>query len=169
MTRPPPSFSLTPSPTILRTISPIGPLDMVQTVPRPRLLATLRRLLALPTVAILGARQAGKTTIARELMDAWPSPSEHFDLEKARDRQALAFVPERVLSGHRRLVLLDEVRRLPQVFEILRPLCDDSNRKAVFVLLGSASPGLAKSISETLAGRVRFVGMGGFSLLEVGS
>jgi len=143
---------------------------MVQTIPRPHLLAALRdRLLASPAVTILGARQVGKTTIARELMDAWPRPSEHFDLEKPRDRQALSLAPERVLSGCRGLVVLDEVQRLPQVFEILRPLCDDPNRKAVFVLLGSASPGLVKGVSETLAGRVRFVGMGGFSLLEVGS
>lgn len=58
---------------------------------------------------------------------------------------------------------------MPRIFEILRPLCDDPNRKAVFALLGSASPGLVKGVSETLAGRVRFVRMGGFSLLEVGS
>ena len=143
---------------------------MVQPIPRPRLLAALRdRVLASPAVAILGARQVGKTTIARELMGAWPRPSEHFDLEKPRDRQALTLAPERVLSGCRGLVVLDEVQRMPRIFEILRPLCDDPNRKAVFALLGSASPGLVKGVSETLAGRVRFVRMGGFSLLEVGS
>lgn len=143
---------------------------MVQTIPRPRLLAALRdRLLASPAVAILGARQVGKTTIARELMGAWPRPSEHFDLERPRDRQALTLAPERVLSGCRGLVVLDEVQRMPRIFEILRPLCDDPDRKAVFALLGSASPDLVKGVSETLAGRVRFVGMGGFSLLEVGT
>ena len=143
---------------------------MVQTIPRPRLLAALRdRLLASPAVAILGARQVGKTTIARELMGAWPRPSEHFDLEKPRDRQALTLAPERVLGGCRGLVVLDEVQRLPQIFETLRPLCDDPGRKAVFALLGSASPDLVKGVSETLAGRIRFVRMGGFSLLEVGS
>ena len=143
---------------------------MAQTIPRPRLLAALRdRLLASPAVVILGARQVGKTTIARELMDAWPRPSEHFDLERPRDRQALTLAPERVLSGCRGLVVLDEVQRLPELFEILRPLCDDPNRKAVFALLGSASPHLVKGVSETLAGRIRFVRMGGFSLLEVGS
>ena len=142
---------------------------MVQTIPRPRLLAALRdRLLASPAVAILGARQVGKTTIARELMGAWPRPSEHFDLEKLRDRQALTLAPERVLSGCRGLVVLDEVQRMPHIFEILRPLCDDPDRKAVFALLGSASPDLVRGVSETLAGRIRFVGMGGFSLLEVG-
>lgn len=142
---------------------------MVQTIPRPRLLAALRdRLLASPAVAILGARQVGKTTIARELMDAWPRPSEHFDLERPRDRQALTLAPERVLGGCRGLVVLDEVLRMPHIFEILRPLCDDPDRKAVFALLGSASPDLVKGVSETLAGRIRFVGMGGFSLLEVG-
>ena len=143
---------------------------MVQTIPRPRLLAALRdRLLASPAVAILGARQVGKTTIARELMDAWPRPFEHFDLERPRDRQALTLAPERVLSGCRGLVVLDEVQRMPRIFEILRPLCDDPDRKVVFALLGSASPDLVKGVSETLAGRVRFVGMGGLSLLEVGS
>ncbi len=143
---------------------------MVQTIPRPRLLSALRdRLLASPAVAILGARQVGKTTIARELMGAWPGPSEHFDLERPRDRQALTLAPERVLGGCRGLVVLDEVQRLPRIFEILRPLCDDPDRKAVFALLGSVSPGLVKGVSETLAGRIRFVRMGGFSLPEVGS
>lgn len=143
---------------------------MVQTIPRPHLLAALRdRLLASPAVAILGARQVGKTTIARELMNAWPRPSEHFDLEKPRDRQALTLAPERVLSGCRGLVVLDEVQRMPRIFEVLRPLCDDPNRKAVFALLGSASPDLVKGVSETLAGRIRFVRMGGFSLPEAGS
>ena len=127
------------------------------------------RLLASPAVAVLGARQVGKTTIARELTGAWPGPSEHFDLERPRDRQALTLAPERVLGGCRGLVVLDEVQRLPRIFEILRPLCDDPDRKAVFALLGSVSPGLVKGVSETLAGRIRFVRMGGFSLPEVGS
>ena len=66
------------------------------------------------------------------------------------------------------LVVIDEVQRMPGLFEVLRPICDDRNRKAVFLLLGSASWDLIRGVSETLAGRILFVDVGGFSLAEVG-
>ena len=65
-------------------------------------------------------------------------------------------------------MVIDEVQRLPALFEVLRPICDDPERKAVFLLLGSASPDLVKGVSETLAGRVSFVDVAGLSLTEVG-
>ena len=76
--------------------------------------------------------------------------------------------PERVLLNSEGLVVLDEVQRMPTLFEVLRPICDSTERKAVFLLLGSASLDLVKGVSETLAGRVVFVDMGGLSLTEVG-
>ena len=65
--------------------------------------------------------------------------------------------------------MLDEVQRLPQLFEALRPICDEPDPEAVFLLLGSASWDLVQGISETLAGRIQFVHVSGFSLDEVGA
>ena len=121
-----------------------------------------------PAVALLGARQVGKTTLARQLAHDRPGPSTLFDLEVAATREALTGTPERVLGNSEGLVVIDEIQRLPGLFEVLRPICDEPDRKAVFLLLGSASWDLIKGVSETLAGRILFVDVGGFSLAEVG-
>ena len=132
------------------------------------LAATMERLSEAPVVALLGARQVGKTTLARQVMSSWPGATTLFDLEVAATREALSRTPERVLRHCEGLVVIDEVQRLPALFEVLRPLCDDRDRKSVFLLLGSASWDLIKGVSETLAGRILFIDMGGFSLSEVG-
>ena len=119
-------------------------------------------------VALLGARQVGKTTLAEQVASEWSGPSTVLDLEVATVREALSATPERLLRQSEGLVVLDEVPRMPSLFEVLRPICDDRNRKAVFLLPGSASWDLIKGISETLAGRILFVDVGGFSLSEVG-
>ena len=142
---------------------------MQQYVARPDLLAaTIENLGEAPVVALLGARQVGKTTLAEQVMSSWPGTTTLFDLEVAATREALSRTPERVLRQCEGLVVIDEVLRLPALFEVLRPLCDDRNRRAVFLLLGSASWDLVRGVSETLAGRILFVDMGGFSLSEVG-
>ena len=130
--------------------------------------AVVRGLSEGPAVALLGARQVGKTTLARQVLSGWRGPSAVFDLEVAADRGALSATPERVLRAGEGLVVLDEVQRMPGLFEVLRPICDDPGRRAVFLLLGSASLDLVKGVSETLAGRMLFVDVGGFSLGEVG-
>ena len=132
------------------------------------LTATMESLAEAPVVALLGARQVGKTTLASQVMSSWPGATTLFDLEVAATREALSRTPERVLRHCEGLVVIDEVQRLPGLFEVLRPLCDDRNRKSVFLLLGSASWDLIKGVSETLAGRILFIDMGGFSLSEVG-
>ena len=132
------------------------------------LAATMESLSEAPVVALLGARQVGKTTLASQVMSSWPGTTTLFDLEVAATREALSRTPERVLRHCEGLVVIDEVQRLPALFEVLRPLCDDRNRKSVFLLLGSASWDLIKGVSETLAGRILFIDMGGFSLSEVG-
>ena len=119
-------------------------------------------------VTLLGARQVGKTTLARQVAASWPDPSTVFDLEVAATREALSATPERVLRDREGLVVIDEVQRKPELFELLRPICDDPGRRAVFLLLGSASLDLVQGVSETLAGRMFFVDVGGFSLAEVG-
>ena len=121
-----------------------------------------------PAVALLGARQVGKTTLAAQVAAAWPGPTTTFDLEVASVREAMSRTPEALLGECEGLVVVDEVQRLPSLFETLRPICDAADRKAVFLLLGSASWDVVRGISETLAGRVLFVDVGGFSLQEVG-
>ena len=143
---------------------------MQQSIPRSALLSEATSgLEEAPTVALLGARQVGKTTLARQVAAAWPGQSTVFDLEVAAVREALSQTPETLLRNSEGLVVIDEVQRLPALFQVLRPVCDDPNRKAVFLLLGSASWDLIQGISETLAGRILFVDVGGFSLEEVGA
>ena len=121
-----------------------------------------------PAVALLGARQVGKTTLARLLTSEWDGPTTVFDLEEYAARAALSATPDRLLRRRQGLVVLDEVQRLPQLFEVLRPICDDPARRCVFLLLGSTSLDLVRGLSESLAGRVRFLDVAGLSLAEVG-
>ena len=143
--------------------------DIRQYIARPDLQAAIATGLSeAPVVTLLGARQVGKTTLARQVAATWPAPCTVFDLEVAATRAALAATPERVLRGVEGLVVIDEVQRRPELLEVLRPICDDPDRRASFLLLGSASWDLIKGASETLAGRMLFVDVGGFSLAEVG-
>ena len=144
-------------------------IDMQHYIPRPALVSEVASGLSqVPVVALLGARQVGKTTLAQQAASEWSGPSTVLDIEVATVREALSATPERLLRQSEGLVVLDEVQRMAGLFEILRPICDDRNRKAVFLLLGSASWDLIQGISETLAGRIIFVDVGGFSLAEVG-
>lgn len=127
-----------------------------------------QRLVESPVVALLGARQVGKTTLAREICAAMAEGVTVFDLESPAGRISLEQTPELVLRSCSGTVVIDEVQRLPGLFEILRPLCDDPERRARFLLLGSASPSLVRGVSESLAGRVQFVVVPGLSLGEVG-
>lgn len=133
---------------------------------RPALLAHIRLALRTgPIVALLGPRQCGKTTLARKVA---ADGAEYFDLE---DPVALARLaePMTALSSLRGLVIIDEVQRLPSLFPVLRVLADRPRIPARFLLLGSASPELVRHSSETLAGRIAFVDMAGFSLREAGA
>ncbi|MDX2226408.1 MAG: ATP-binding protein [Verrucomicrobiae bacterium] len=130
--------------------------------------AILVRLTESPVVALLGARQTGKTTLAEQIAAEWTGSSVIFDLEKSQTREALRATPEKLLGEQEGLVIIDEVQRLPELFELLRPLCDDPERKAVYLLLGSASWDLVRGVSETLAGRIQFVDVAGLALSEVG-
>lgn len=144
-------------------------MEMQQSFGRPDLLARIQLgLKESPAIVLLGARQVGKTTLARQLVALTNGQSTLFDLESPTGRAPLDATPELTLSSCRGLVILDEIQRLPHLFEILRPLCDDPRRQASFLLLGSASPHLIRGVSESLAGRVQFVFVSGFSLAEVG-
>ncbi len=133
---------------------------------RPTLTARVRSALrANPIVALLGPRQCGKTTLARVV--AAGKKAEYFDLEDPIGRARLA-EPMTALSPLRGLVIVDEVQREPKLFPILRVLADRPRTPARFLVLGSASPDLVRHSSESMAGRVAFVDMAGFSLREVG-
>lgn len=118
-----------------------------------------------PVVALLGPRQCGKTTLAKQIVRK--AREQFFDLEDAIDVARLE-APQRTLGAMRGLVVIDEVQRQPALFETLRVLADRRPIRARFLLLGSASPNLVRGVAETLAGRVRYVEMGGFDLTESG-
>jgi hypothetical protein len=137
-------------------------------IERPHHVAWVRRLLSeQPVVALLGARQVGKTTLARQVARSYGASVAFFDLESSRDLAKLAD-PMLALEPLRGLVVLDEVQRRPDIFPTLRVLAD-RRRGARFLVLGSASPGLLRQTSETLAGRIAFHHLDGLSLREVGS
>lgn len=117
-----------------------------------------------PVTALLGPRQCGKTTLAR--MIAHGRETHYFDLESPSDRQRLQN-PELLLGSLSGLVVMDEVQLLPELFNVLRVMADRSGHAVRYLILGSASPQIVKKVSETLAGRIEFVDMGGFNLTEV--
>jgi len=118
-----------------------------------------------PVCALLGPRQCGKTTLARQL--AARKPAHFFDLETAAGRARMAR-PELALAPLKGLIVIDEIQRQPELFTALRPLADRPRTPARFLILGSAAPELVRGASESLAGRVGFVSLGGFDLREVG-
>lgn len=118
-----------------------------------------------PITALLGPRQCGKTTLARAFGGG---DATYFDLESVPDQRRLQN-PELVLGGLEGLVVLDEVQVLPAIFNALRVLVDRPDSACRFLILGSASPHLVKSVSETLAGRVELVELSGLDLTEVGA
>jgi hypothetical protein len=135
---------------------------------RKRELNTLRELLRqYPVVGLIGARQVGKTTLARALLRRLPGPTHLFDLESAEDRARLA-EPLLALRPLRGVVVIDEIQRHPELFPALRVLADRPRRPCRFLILGSASPDLLKQTSETLAGRILYHELGGLALDEVG-
>jgi predicted AAA+ superfamily ATPase len=118
-----------------------------------------------PVTALLGPRQCGKTTLARIMAEN--EPSTFFDLENPVDIQRLS-APMQALKDLSGLVVIDEVQRKPELFELFRVLVDRPGQSGRFLLLGSASPHLVKGVSESLAGRIGFVDLAGFQLWEVG-
>ncbi len=138
---------------------------MTRLLDRPGFRAAIERgLESGPAVALLGPRQCGKTTLARML--AADTPATFFDLEREADRQRLEN-PEFSLGALDGLVIIDEIQRQPALFETLRVLLDRPKHEGQFLLLGSASPDIVRGVSETLAGRVSFVDLSGFTLGEV--
>jgi len=120
-----------------------------------------------PVVGIVGARQVGKTTLAQSLMDEIDTSTSYFDLENPEDLARLAD-PMLALKDLKGLVVIDEVQRSPDLFPVLRVLVDRPGHYRRFLILGSASPGLLRQSSETLAGRIFYHQLSGFTMDEIG-
>ena len=147
-----------------RSQTPIFHASFCGKIDRPRYLADLSRACGRsPVTALLGPRQCGRTTLAREL--AKGSKHRHFDLESRPDVARLTN-PELALGDLRGLVVIDEIQTRPEFFEVLRVPVDRPDNEATFLVLGSASPDIVRGASETLAGRVDFVELSGFDLSE---
>lgn len=116
-------------------------------------------------VSILGPRQCGKTTLAKQYIRQYKKDIHYFDLDKASDRELLKDI-YLALDGRTGLVVIDEVQRVPSIFEALRVLADE--RKGLqFLILGSAAPDIVKNVSETLAGRTGFVYLNSLHMDEI--
>ncbi len=135
-------------------------------IPRPGPVSQVRRALKRSrVVALIGPRQCGKTTLARQIVSA--ESNNYFDLEEPESLARLD-EPMTALRRLRGVVVIDEVQRRPGLFPILRVLADRRPLPARFLVLGSASPGLIRQSSESLAGRIEIITLSGFSLGEVG-
>jgi len=119
-----------------------------------------------PVTLLTGPRQAGKSTLARQTIAS--SPPAFFDLEDHRDLARLA-EPTLALRDTGESIVIDEAQRMPELFPVLRVLVDENRRPGRFVVLGSASPDLTGLGSESLAGRVTFVELGGLRLSDIGA
>lgn len=136
---------------------------------REKELKNVRGLLARNrVVGITGARQVGKTTLARTISEKWKEPVHFFDLEDTTDLARLQD-PMLALKDLEGLVIIDEIQQIPGLFATLRVLSDRRNPATRFLVLGSSSPELLRQSSESLAGRIIYHQLEGFALDEVGS
>ena len=132
---------------------------------------TVRQKLArIPAVVLLGPRQVGKTTLARQIARDWPGGAVYLDLERPADRLRLEEADSYLRAQQGKLVILDEIHRAPGVFEVLRGIIDDNRqagqRNGQFLLLGSAALDLMRQSSETLAGRVAYLEIAPLNVFE---
>ena len=129
------------------------------------------RLASVPAVVLLGPRQVGKTTLARQIASQAGRPSVYLDMERPADRRRLDDADSYLRAQQGKLVIIDEIHRVPNLFDILRGIIDDWRaagwRTGHFLLLGSASLDLMQQASETLAGRVAYLEVAGFNAREV--
>ncbi|MBK6554297.1 MAG: ATP-binding protein [Rhodocyclaceae bacterium] len=121
-----------------------------------------------PVVAIVGARQTGKTTLANRIADGFAGAVHRFDLEDPRDEARLAS-PMMALEPLDGLVVIDEIQRLPALFPVLRVLADRAGTRVRYLILGSAAPELVRGSSESLAGRIAYHELPGLDIQEAGA
>lgn len=129
------------------------------------------RLTHFDSVALVGPRQVGKTTLAQQIVAQWGNKAKYLDLEKPTDRRLL-HDPVAYLSSHLdQLIVLDEIHRTPEIFQVLRGQIDERRQlgrdSGKFLILGSASMNLLRQSSESLAGRISYVELVPLTLREV--
>ncbi len=127
------------------------------------------RLSYFPALALVGPRQVGKTTLAKQVAFAMEKEVEYIDIEFPEDALKLSDAALYLKRLEDKIVIIDEVQRMPELFPILRSLIDQNNQAGRFILLGSASPDILKNSSETLAGRISYLELMPFNLSEVGN
>jgi len=138
---------------------------MIRRTLHTRLLESLAKF---PVVALLGPRQVGKTTLAKTVLTGMTPPALYLDMELPSDLARMQ-EPELYLEQYRdRLVIIDEIQRLPGLFPLLRALVDRKRVSGRFLILGSASPDLIRNSAETLAGRVVYLELSPLTPAEVG-
>ncbi len=132
---------------------------------------TLKALSRQAAVALIGPRQVGKTTLALEIAQKWDSV--YLDLEAREDREKLRNPALFLTKNENSLVILDEIHRMPELFQTLRGLIDKGRRKGLrtgrYLILGSACIDLLRQSGETLAGRIEYIDMGQLNVLEAGT
>ena len=125
---------------------------------------------AVPAVVLLGPRQVGKTTLAQKVAADWPGGAVYLDMERPADRRRLDDADAYLRAQRGRLVVIDEIQRLPGLFEVLRGIIDErrasGNRFGHFLLLGSAALDLMQQSSESLAGRVAYMEIAPIDILD---
>ena len=126
-----------------------------------------RLLQQFPSVAILGARQVGKTTLAKSIMSHLDRKSLYLDIELPADFNRLSN-PQMLFEENKdRCVVIDEIQRMPELFSVIRAMIDRQRTPGRFIILGSASPGVVQGSSESLAGRISYTELYPFLLPEV--
>src|SRR4030066_1177819 len=137
---------------------------MIKRALQAAIMVSLRRF---PAVGLIGARQTGKTTLAKMLAESWPQETIYIDLERPADFTALS-EPERFLARHnKKLVIIDEVQLRGELFPVLRSLIDMDRHPGRFLLLGSSSPDLMRQSGESRAGRIAYHQLSPFLLSEL--
>ncbi|MBN2039393.1 MAG: ATP-binding protein [Spirochaetes bacterium] len=126
-----------------------------------------KRLNRFPVVALLGPRQCGKSTLAKTILQDIKN-SIYIDLERPSDINKLSDPEAFFKINSDKLVCLDEIQRVPEIFPVLRSIIDENRRNSRFLILGSASPQLIRQSSETLAGRISFIELTPFLITEIG-
>lgn len=144
---------------------------MHPTISRDALEQVTQRLAHMPAVVLLGPRKVGKTTLARQIAAQWPTGAVYLDMERAADRRRLDDADAYLRAQQGKLVVIDEIHRVPGLFEVLRGIIDDWRaaglRNGHFLLLGSAGLELMQQSSETLAGRIATIDITPFTVQEV--
>ena len=136
-------------------------------IPRFRTKDIERSLRQNPVTAILGPRQCGKTTIAKEIMEKHNQGTIYLDIERPSDLRKLDQAEWFLESQSDKLIVIDEIQRKPELFPLLRSLTDEKGTNGQYLILGSASRDLLQQSSETLAGRIRYAELSPFTWNEV--